>query len=117
MAYLDDVTNILEIRPNGLPTVVRLSQNENGRKLYFRLTGNETAIPSGVTVTISGTKPDGVVYSASGTITNDVVLINENTQMTAVAGVNNVFELVLANSNGFRAGTLLEANTPLPLLL
>lgn len=86
MAYLDDVTNILEIRPNGLPTVVRLSQNENGRKLYFRLTGNETAIPSGVTVTISGTKPDGVVYSASGSITNDVVLINENTQLTAVAG-------------------------------
>lgn len=86
MAYLDNVTNILQIQPDGLPTVVRLSQNENGRRLYFRLVGNEDPIPSGVTVTISGTKPDGVVYSASGSITNDVVLINENTQMTAVAG-------------------------------
>ena len=86
MAYLDNVTNILQIQPDGLPTVVRLSQNENGRRLYFRLVGNEDPIPGGVTVTISGTKPDGVVYSASGSITNDVVLINENTQLTAVAG-------------------------------
>lgn len=86
MAYLDNVTNILQIQPDGLPTVVRLSQNEDGRRLYFRLVGNEDPIPSGVTVTISGTKPDGVVYSATGSITNDVVLINENTQMTAVAG-------------------------------
>ena len=86
MAYLDNVTNILQIQPDGLPTVVRLSQNENGRRLYFRLVGNEDPIPGGVTVTISGTKPDGVVYSATGSITNDVVLINEETQMTARAG-------------------------------
>lgn len=86
MAYLDNVTNILQIQPDGLPTVVRLSQNENGRNLYFRLVGNEDAIPSGVTVTISGTKPDGVVYSKTGSITNDVVLITEDTQLTAVSG-------------------------------
>ena len=86
MAYIDNITSILNIQPEGVPTTVRLSQNENGRNLYFKLSGNETAIPSGATVTISGTKPDGNVYSATGSITNDVVLIQESVQMTAVAG-------------------------------
>lgn len=86
MAYLDDAAFVLNIQPIGLPTIVRLSQNENGRRLYFTIVGNESAIPSGVTVTLSGTKPDGVVYSKTGSITNGVVLINEDMQLTAVAG-------------------------------
>lgn len=86
MAYIDNVTEILQIQPDGLPTFVRLSQNENGRNLYFQLAGNEIDIPSNSTVTISGTKPDGTVYSATGSISDNVVLIPEMIQMTAVAG-------------------------------
>ena len=86
MTYLDDLYYTLNIQPNNIALQVRLSQNENGRHLYFALAGNESAIPSGTSVTIAGTKPDGVVYSASGSITDGVVLINEDTQMTAVAG-------------------------------
>lgn len=86
MAYLDGVYNTLQIQPDGLPTYVRLSQNENGRRLYFKLVGNETEMPDDVTVTISGTKPDGVVYSKSVSIADDIVLVNEDTQLTAKAG-------------------------------
>ena len=87
MAYLDDLYFTLNIQPSAnVPLFVRLSQNENGRRLYFALAGAENTIPSGTVVTITGTKPDGVVYSKTGSITNNVVLINEDVQMTAVAG-------------------------------
>lgn len=84
---LDRIVKVLQIQPIGVPETVRLSQNENGRTLIFHLVGNEEAIPDSSTVTISGTKPDGVVYSAVGSISSDVVTFTEDTQMTAAAGV------------------------------
>lgn len=84
MAYIDDIYAVVQIAPTGVPTYVRLSQNENGRRMYFAIVGG--TIPTGSTATVSGTKPDGVVYSASGTITGNTVLINEDVQLTAVAG-------------------------------
>lgn len=84
MAYIDDVYLVVNIAPVGIPTYVRLSQNENGRKLYFAVTGGE--IPSGSTATMSGTKPDGVVYSKAGSISGNTVTFNEDIQLTAVAG-------------------------------
>ena len=61
-----------------------LSQNENGRQIRFRVLGDD--LPAGCTATFSGTKPDGTVYSASGTIDGNFVLLDEEIQMTAVAG-------------------------------
>ena len=61
-----------------------LSQNENGRQIRFRILGDD--LPAGCTATFSGTKPDGNVYSASGTIDGNFVLLDEEIQMTAVAG-------------------------------
>ena len=87
MAILDEVLQTLEIQPTGIPTVVRLSQNENGRQIRLTLRGQETNFPAGCLVTISGTKPDGVVYSASGSLDGNVAVINEDTQMTAVSGM------------------------------
>ena len=87
MAILDEVLQTLEIQPTGIPTVVRLSQNENGRQIRLTLRGQETDFPAGCLVTISGTKPDGVVYSASGELDGNVAVISEDTQMTAVAGM------------------------------
>ena len=84
MAYIDDVYLVVNIAPVGIPTYVRLSQNENGRRLYFAVAGGE--IPSGSTATMSGTKPDGVVYSKAGTVSGNTVTFNEDIQLTAVAG-------------------------------
>ena len=84
MAYIDDVYSVVQIQPTGIEAFVRLSQNENGRRLYFAITGGE--IPTGSTATLSGTKPDGVVYSKTGTISGNVVTILEDVQLTAAAG-------------------------------
>lgn len=88
MAYIQNVQTGVEVQPNAarLETTIYLSQNENGRKLYIKILGIDS-IPSGSVATLSGTKPDGVVYSATGTIDDITVIFNENTQMTAVAGV------------------------------
>ena len=70
--------------PSGYDAAVHLSQYENGRKLYFRILGVD--IPAGSSATISGTKPDGNVYSKAGTIDGEYVVVEEDVQMTAVAG-------------------------------
>ena len=62
-----------------------LSQNENGRILKIQVL--DIAIPPGSVATFSGTKPDGVVYSTTGTISGNEVSIQEDMQMTAVAGI------------------------------
>lgn len=61
-----------------------LSQNENGRDIRFRILGDD--LPSGCTATLSGVKPDGNVWSKAGTVTNNFVVVEEDVQMTAVAG-------------------------------
>lgn len=117
MAYIDDVSNVLQIQPNTMPTFVRLSQNENGRKLYFKLVGNEANMPSGAVVTISGTKPDGVVYSATGSISNNIVTINEDTQLTAVAGIWDAKIKITSGGNTVATGRIrfvIDADTVAP---
>lgn len=86
MAFIQDYEQTVQASPTNRPqTFVSLSQNENGRQLIFRIIG--VSIPVGSIATLSGTKPDGVVYSTTGTIDGDFVTISEDTQMTAVAGV------------------------------
>lgn len=85
MAMLDSVYSVVQIAPTGVETVVRLSQNENGRTLIFAIVGG--TIPSGSTVTISGTKPDGNVFSASGSMAGNTATFTESIQLTAVAGI------------------------------
>ena len=67
MAVLQDININVHGQPSEkrLQTFLRLSQNENG----------------------PGTKPDGNVYSKTGTVTGNFVVIEEDIQMTAVAGV------------------------------
>ena len=62
-----------------------LSQNENGRQLRFRILGSD--LPTGCTATFNGTKPDGNVYSTTGTVSGNFVIVQEDIQMTAVAGI------------------------------
>ena len=85
MAFIQDYEQTVQASPTNRPqTFVNLSQNENGRQLIFHIIG--VSIPAGSIATLSGTKPDGVVYSTTGTIDGDFVTIAEDTQMTAVAG-------------------------------
>jgi hypothetical protein len=86
MSYIDEVNASLPNRPartNDIVDIV-LSQNENGRKLNFKILGAD--IPSGSIATLTGTKPDGVVYSQAGNIDGNVITFNEDIQMTAVSG-------------------------------
>lgn len=83
MSTINTITKPLSIAPNGIPTVVRLSQNENGRQLVFELS---EAVPGGSTVSLSGTKPDGIVYSTDGTVSGNTATFDEDIQLTAAAG-------------------------------
>ena len=87
MAVLQDININVHGQPSEkrLQTFLRLSQNENGRMINFRVLG--PPLPSGCTATFSGTKPDGNVYSKTGTVAGNFVIIQEDMQMTAVAGV------------------------------
>lgn len=86
MANIHDVNESLQVQPSvrNLPTLIALSQGENGRSLQFRMVG--ATIPSGSSVSLSGTKPDGVVYSKAGTVDGNTVIFQEDVQLTAVAG-------------------------------
>ena len=89
MSYIHDVNDVVAVQPNNSVgrqvTYVSLSQNENGRRLHFRIVG--TDIPTGSIATLAGTKPDGNVYSKAGTIDGNTVIVEEDIQMTAVAGI------------------------------
>ena len=87
MAVLQDININVHGQPSEkrLQTFLRLSQNENGRLISFRVLG--PPLPSGCTATFAGTKPDGTVYSTTGTVTGNFVVVQEDIQMTAVAGV------------------------------
>lgn len=87
MAIIQNLDAFVQSYPAGLDSVtdLQLSQNENGRQIRFTIGG--VTIPAGSVATISGTKPDGVVYSNTGTIEGaDTVIFDEDVQMTAVFG-------------------------------
>ena len=87
MAVLQDININVFAQPSEkrLRTFLTLSQNENGRMINFRILG--APLPSNCVATFSGTKPDGNVYSTTGTVTGNFVVVAEDMQMTAVAGV------------------------------
>lgn len=86
MSVLQDININVNAQPSETraPTPLMLSQNENGRLIYFRILGAQ--IPAGSTAVFSGTKPDGNVYSTTGTVDGNFVIVAEAIQMTAVAG-------------------------------
>ena len=83
MSTINTITKPLSIAPNGIPTVVRLSQNENGRGIVFELS---ESVGNGCSAVIAGTKPDGHAYSANGFVSGNKASFSEDNQMTAVAG-------------------------------
>lgn len=87
MAVLQDVNINVYAQPSEkrVRTFLALSQNENGRRICFRILG--APLPSNCSATFSGTKPDGTVYTTTGTVTGNFVIVQEDVQMTAVPGV------------------------------
>ena len=87
MAYIQDWGMRVQAQPQINTTrraFLHLSQNENGRMLNIRIT--DVDIPTGSTAVLAGTKPDGTVYSQSGTLAGNTATFAEDVQMTAVAG-------------------------------
>lgn len=86
MGVLQDINVNVYAQPSGerLRTFLVLSQNENGRRINFRILGDP--LPEGSTAVFAGTKPDGNVYSTTGTVAGNFVIVQEDMQMTAVAG-------------------------------
>ena len=79
----------LDITPGGVPLSIHASQYDDSSRTYkFRLfsSAGALALPTGVTATIRGTKPDGTVFSYDASIMNTQVSVVLTKQMTAVAG-------------------------------
>ena len=90
----------LDVVPGGIPIVVPLKQYEDNVKLKFKLYARVGSldIPSGTTVAIRGTKPDGNGISIDASISGTTVTVNVKKQMTAAAG-KSPYELVLSQNS------------------
>lgn len=89
----------LNIIPNGAIKRVHVSQNDVGRTLTFELFNNSTSytIPSGATVKIQGTKPSGLGFSETCTVSGNTVTIDTTEEMTDEFGYIEA-ELQITNS-------------------
>ena len=75
--------------PGGMPPIIHVSQYDAGsRDLTFELYSGATPwkAPSGATVTIDGTKPDGKAFSVAAAASGSTVTATLTQQMTAAAG-------------------------------
>lgn len=78
----------LELVPKGVPPIVHVSQYDKGQTWKFNILFNNQAfsIPSGSSVNIRGTKPDGRGFMYACEYSGSEVTATEEQQMTAVAG-------------------------------
>lgn len=99
----------LDLQNPGVRQVITVSQYDSGLRAFeFRLLNGSQIyqIPSNVTITLQGTKPDrnGFVYSCSYTSSTGTVMADCTEQMTAVAG-EVLCQLILVDSSENRIGT------------
>lgn len=99
----------LNLVPSGVMPVVHINQYDFGIVQEFAVYSGDTAylIPTGYSVTLRATKPDGYGITVGGTYTagQNVVSVTIPQQLTAVAG-NVIAELVFLNSSTVRVGTI-----------
>lgn len=97
----------LDLRPIGIPRVLRLSQYDSDFEIIFELTNFDGTwiLDTDTTAEVQGTKTDGHGYSADAVFDDQLktVTIAGDVQMTAAAG-RNVFEVVLFH-DGDRLGS------------
>lgn len=94
---------VLNLIPGGVMKMVHVNQTDKNMDIQFQImNGNQPFnVPEGWTGTIRGTKGDAFGYAASVTVTagSNLVTAHLKEQLTAVAGVGNVFELVFASTS------------------
>ena len=99
----------LNLIPVGVMPVVYVNQYDFGITQDFEIYFGDTAylIPTGYSVTLRATKPDGYGITVGGIYTagQNVVRVTIPQQLTAAAG-NVIAELVFLNSSTVRAGTI-----------
>ena len=80
----------VNLTPGGsTPAVVRVSQGDIGRPIQFKvLDGTSIAsFANSATATVVGTKPTGLGFSVTGTISGNTVTINTTLEMTQESGM------------------------------
>lgn len=99
----------LNLIPSGVMPVIYISQDDAGYDKEFLIYSGDIPynIPSGVSVTIRGTKADGLGVTETATFTTDsnLVTVAITEQMVAAAG-QNVYELVFVDTNGLRVASI-----------
>ena len=90
----------LDVIPDGKKKEIWLNQYDDDFVLQITLfsSAGTLSIPSGTTAAIRGTKPDGNGYSANAVLSDNVVTVTGDQQMTVVAG-KAIFEITLYNDN------------------
>lgn len=78
----------IDLIPNGAIKRVHVSQNDIGRTLNFELFNNSAHynIPSGAVIKIQGTKPSGLGFSETCTVSNNIVSVTTTEAMTDESG-------------------------------
>ena len=94
----------VNMTPGLLMPTIYYSQGDIGREFKINISSSDgTAIPAGATVKMQATKPSGLGFSVSGTLSNGVATFTTTETMTNEAG-RVPAELVL-EANGDRIGT------------
>ena len=78
MAFLDEMSYKIAVVPSGVDKTVWLSQNENGRELYFEIT--DTEIPAAIIGDPAASSADGAAIDITGLLT----LYNGAAQFTLI---------------------------------
>ena len=87
---MNNQTVTVNLVPNkSTPAVVHVSQGDVGRPLEFRILDGttEASFTAGTTVTITGTKPSGLGFTETATLTARVVTIDTTLAMTQESGM------------------------------
>ena len=92
-------TRNVNITPGGTTPVIHVSQNDVGRTITLNVTDGSTWYDlTGCTVKLEGTKPSGLGYSVTGTVSGHTVTIVTTNHMTGEAG-NIASELKITKTN------------------
>ncbi len=92
----------LNIRPgDGYPQTVKVSQGDVGRPLLFHLMDgvNPLSIPAGATITIHGTKPSGLGFTETCTVSGSSAAISTTLDITQEYGLFPAELVVSANDD------------------
>lgn len=92
----------LNIRPgDGYPQTVKVSQGDVGRPLLFHLMDgvNPLSIPAGATITIHGTKPSGLGFTETCTVSGSSAAISTTLAITQEYGLFPAELVVSANND------------------